>query len=431
MTFLLKRSGMRKVWLVIKREYLTRVRTRAFFLATVLIPLLLLGYFALVVFVSRGESGSTLKIALVDEAGGLAQAISDNLQEKLPNGEPDVEVVESLENPGAQAKAELRARVLSGKLGAYLIIPKGILRGKEAEFYTRNPWDLTRTGSLRRAVSEAVVSRRLSEQGVHVKDLAQVTAWSDIRLVKLTMQGQTVEGSQTLIMGFVAAMLLYGTLIIYGVSTMRSVLEEKTTHIVEILVSSLRPAQLLGGKILGVAAVGLTQYLIWTLCGALLAAYGASLASAFRPNGLPSSFHIPVSLFIFMTVFFMGGYFLYSALYATVGAVVSTEQDAQQMQIPVILPLVLSLVLLNVILRDSNSTASVVLSMIPFFSPILMIFRITLQTPPFWQIGLSLALLMATTLGAVWFSARIYRVGILMYGKRPSLLEVLRWLRYS
>jgi ABC-2 type transport system permease protein len=422
---------MREVWLVIKREYLTRVRTKAFIFSTILIPVLLAGYIALVVAISTRNASSTLKIAIVDESGGLAQAISANLKEKLSSGQPAVQVIETLEKPGDQARSDLRSKILKGQLSGYLLVPKDVLGGKEVEFYTKNPGDLTRTGSLRRAVGEAVVARRLSDQGIHVDNLAKVTEWVGIQVVKVTQQGETEESGQTLIIGFVLAMMLYFTLLIYGVSTMRSVLEEKTTHIVEVLVSSLRPIQLLGGKILGVAAVGLTQYLIWTISGGLLASYGVAMASAFLPDAASFRIHVPASLLVFMVVFFLGGYFLYSGLYATVGAIVSTEQDAQQMQIPVIMPLVLSLILLNVVLRDSNSTTSVVLSMIPFFSPILMIFRITLETPPLWQIALSLGLLIATTLVVVWFSARIYRVGILMYGKRPSLVEILRWLRYS
>jgi ABC-2 type transport system permease protein len=422
---------MRKVWLVFKREYLTRVRTRAFVFSTVLVPALLVGYVVLIIAVTKRSADTTLKIALVDESGVLAPAISANLKEKLQNGEPAVQVVDSLEKPAESVTADLRARVLSGKLGGYLVVPQGVLAGKSAEFYTKNPGDLTRLQPLRRAVGEAVVSRRLSERGIQIDDLAKVTEWVDIRVAKVTKKGTSEESGQTLILGFVVALLLYGTLIIYGVSTMRSVLEEKTSHIVEILVSSLRPVQLLAGKILGVAAVGFTQFAIWAVSGALLSTHGISMASAMSPGSASSHIHIPVPLLAYMVIFFLAGYFLYSALYSTIGAIASTDQDAQQLQIPVIVPLVLSLILLSVVLRNSNSTTSVVLSMIPFFAPILMIFRITLETPPFWQIALSLGLLIATTFGIVWFTARIYRVGILMYGKRPSLVEILRWLRYS
>jgi ABC-2 type transport system permease protein len=422
---------MRKVWLVFKREYATHVRTKAFVLSTILIPVLLIAYFAFVVEVATHESGGTLTVAVVDEAGGLAKDVAAGLNEKLSNGQPAFRVVEQLESPPESALTELREKVVRGQLDSYLVIPQDVLAGKDVEFYTRNPGDLTRTGPLRRAVGEAIVGRRLSDQGIHVNNLARVTAWAGIKLVKVTRQGGTEEGGETLIVGFVVAMLLYGTLIIYGVSTMRSVLEEKTTHIVEILLSSIRPLQLLAGKILGVAAVGMTQYLVWTISGLLFVTYGAAMASPVSPNAGSFKFHLSLPLLVFAVVFFLAGYFLYSALYAAVGAVVSTEQDAHQLQIPILLPLIGSLVLLNVVLRDSNSTTSVVLSMIPFFSPILMIFRITLQMPPLWQIALSFGLLIATTLGVIWFSARIYRVGILMYGKRPSLVEIFRWLRYS
>jgi ABC-2 type transport system permease protein len=422
---------VRKVWLVVKREYLTRVRTKAFVFSTVLIPVLLLAYMAFIVVISTRQGGETLSIAIVDETGSLAPEIAAGLKGKLASGKPAFRVDETLEMPGEPAKADLREKILRGQLNAYLLIPKDVLAGKDVEFYTKNPGDLTRIAPLRRAVGEAVVARRLSDQGIHVKDLAKVTEWVEVRLVKVTLQGSTEEGGQTLLTGFIVAMLLYFTLIIYGISTMRSVLEEKTTRIVEILVSSVRPLHLLAGKILGVAAVGLTQYLIWTISGALLASYGAVAASAISPSAGSFKIHIPASLLAYAVVFFLGGYFLYSALYATVGAIVSTEQDAQQMQIPIITPLVLSLILLNVIIRDSNSTVSIVLSLIPFFSPILMVFRITLQMPPLWQIALSIALLVATTAAVIWFAARIYRVGILMYGKRPSVVEIFHWLRYS
>jgi ABC-2 type transport system permease protein len=227
------------------------------------------------------------------------------------------------------------------------------------------------------------------------------------------------------------AMVLYLTLVVYGMATMRSVLEEKTTRIVEILASSARPFQLLIGKILGVAGVGFTQYLIWTLAGALISTYGAAVAAAFRPGASVQQFHFPLSLLIYAVLFFLAGYFLYASLYAAVGAMVSSEQEAQQVQLPVTLVIVAAFVLYPTVMRDPASRLAVIVSLVPFLSPILMIIRIALQTPPFWQIALSLALSMATTVGVVYFAAKIYRVGILMYGKRPSLAELLQWLKYT
>lgn len=155
------------------------------------------------------------------------------------------------------------------------------------------------------------------------------------------------------------------------------------------------------------------------------------MAKAFRPDASPVQFHLPLATLVYLVVFFLGGYFLYASLYATVGAIVSSEEDAQQMQWPVTLMVLMAFVPFGVILRDPNSPASIVLSLIPFFTPILMFLRIALQTPPFWQIALSLVLLALTTVGLIRFAGRIYRVGVLMYGKRPSLVEVFRWLKYT
>jgi len=227
------------------------------------------------------------------------------------------------------------------------------------------------------------------------------------------------------------ALVLYTTLLVYGLATLRSVLEEKTTRIVEVLVSSLRPFQLLAGKLLGVAAVGFTQYVIWTVSGGLLATYGASVVAAFSPQRAPEKIHIPISLLVSSVIYYVAGYFLFASLYAAAGAMVSSDEEAQQVQMPMTLVVVPSFLFFPFIMRNPNSTTSVVLSLVPFFSPILMTMRIALQMPPFWQIALSLALMLVTTIGIVYLSAKIYRVGILMYGKRPSVVELLRWLRYT
>jgi ABC-2 type transport system permease protein len=226
-------------------------------------------------------------------------------------------------------------------------------------------------------------------------------------------------------------MVLYITLIVYGVATMRSVMEEKSTRIIEMLVSSVRPFHLLSGKILGVAGVALTQYLIWAVTARAVTAYGKAAVAVVRPGASLPEFHIPAAWFGYLVVFFLAGYLLYASLYAAVGAMVSSEQEAQQVQAPLTVLILVSFLLFNVILRDPSSRLSTVLSLIPFLSPILMMLRIALQTPPLWQIALALALSLATTLGVVQLSARIYRVGVLMYGKRPSLRELMRWLRYT
>jgi ABC-2 type transport system permease protein len=193
----------------------------------------------------------------------------------------------------------------------------------------------------------------------------------------------------------------------------------------------VRPFPLLAGKIVGVAAVGLTQYAIWGTVTGLIAAYGAAMASAFRPGSSMPPLQLHVSVLAYMVVFFLCGYLLYASMYAAIGAMVSNDQEAQQMQTPLTLVLVAAFLLFNVVLRDPSSPLSVGLSMIPFFAPILMMLRIAMQTPPFWQIALCIGISVVTTAAVVYVAARIYRVGVLMYGKRPSLVELTRWIRYS
>jgi ABC-2 type transport system permease protein len=424
---------MRKLWLILKREYLARVRTKGFVIGTIALPGLTIAYFAFIFAVAEGHQDRPLKIGIVDESGGLATSVIRNLDDKLPNGQAAFEVKQTLETHGEEGSSltRLLSEVRSGQLDAYLVIPRDALEGKAGEFHIRNPGDIALVGAIRRAVSDAVIARRLDEHGIHVSNLKELVRGSDIKLVKVTKQGETEEQGQTLVISLVGAIVLYMTLLLYGVSTMRSVLEEKTTRIIEMLVSSASPAYLLGGKILGVAAVGLTQYLIWTVSAGLVAGYSGAMARAFRPQTEMPEVHIPTALLVYLVVFFLEGYFLYASLYAAVGAMVSNEQDAQQAQLPVTLPIIASIVLFNLVFRDPNSTSSVVLSLIPFFAPILMLFRIALQTPPFWQIALSLVLLFLTTICVVFVAGKIYRVGILMYGKRPSLVELFRWLRYT
>jgi ABC-2 type transport system permease protein len=205
---------------------------------------------------------------------------------------------------------------------------------------------------------------------------------------------------------------------------MRSVIEEKTSRVFEVLLSSVKPMELLAGKILGVAAVGLTQYAVWILMA--LVAGGGMIGSLRTQMG---EINVPASLLFYFVLFFVLGYLLYSTMFAALGAVVNSEQEAQQLQMTVMWFLIIPMLVAQLVIRAPNSTAAVVLSLIPFFTPMLMFLRINLITPPAWQVALSIALLLATNFAVLWLSARIYRVGILMYGKRPTLPELVRWVR--
>lgn len=422
---------MHKLWLVIKREYVTRVRTKGFIFTTIIVPLLTVGILILQIVTASRQADRTLNIVVLDQDGSLASAVIKGLDGKLKNGQPEFHIAQTLERPPAGAEDNLRAQVLNGQLDAFLVLPANIDNGKvAAEFHTRNPGEVTISSELNHAVSNAVIAERLHARGVDIRDVSQLVEDVGLKVIKVGTHGETEEKGQTIVIAIIVAMLLYTTLIIYGVATMRAVMEEKTTRVIEILVASTRPFYLLAGKILGVAAVGLTQYAIWVTVGALITVYGAAMASMVHAGAFPA-LHLSGLMLGSTLIFFLAGYLLYASLYAAVGAMVSSDQEAQQAQMPVTMLIVAAVVLFNVILRDPNSPTSVVLSMVPFFAPILMLLRIALQTPPLWQIALCLGILGLTTAALVFLAARIYRVGILMYGKRPSLAELAKWVKYT
>lgn len=426
---------MRKVWLVIEREYLTRVKTKGFVISTIIVPIFGIGFALMMAYLATRKPTQPFRLAVVDQSGemsgALAASIRSNLNTALPNGQPEFSVAQTPLAAGSLDSTEdsLRAQVYAGELDGYLVIPSDL--SSAIELHLRNTANPQLIGRLSGAVNQALVAARLEQRGVPIADMDGLLRTADLKVLKVTRTGESVDRGQTIGVSIAFVMLLYIVLLMYGIMTMRSVLEEKTTRTMESLISVVPPFPLLAGKILGVAAVALTQFVIWMATLALLFSYGA-LMSAMSPGGSPlASVHIPVSLLIYALIFFAGGYFLYSSLYAAIGAACSNEQDAQQLQWMATLPLVFSVAIFSMVISDPASRASVVLSEIPFFTPILMTLRISVQTPPFWQIALSIGLLYVSVVGVVYVSARVYRVGVLMYGKRPNLPELLRWLRYT
>jgi ABC-2 type transport system permease protein len=221
---------------------------------------------------------------------------------------------------------------------------------------------------------------------------------------------------------------IYITVLIYGVTVMRGVMEEKQSRIIEVLLASVKPFELMLGKVVGIGLVGLTQYVVWVVSGLALSALSAVAAVAVAGFDLPK---ISVSLMIFFMVYYLLGYFLYAALYAMIGAIVSNEDDGQQAQWPVSMTFAMSFVLSTLAMENPNGVAVTILSLIPFFGPSLMFLRIAIGSAPAWQIAASITLLILTIVVVTWIAAKIYRVGVLMYGKRPTLPELARWLRYS
>jgi ABC-2 type transport system permease protein len=422
---------MRKLRLIVKREYLTRVKTKGFVIGTIIVPLLGVAFCMLIVFLVNHTSNHSMRLAIVDNSGTLAQPIRNALEAKSDNGQPDFTIVETILRPASPeaVQQDLRARIHSSNLDAYLWIPQD--PSQSFELHMQNPSDFSHDGLLSNAVYHAVISERLNERGVQLDDMPDILRGTKLKLLKVSETGEAEERGQSIGIAIALVVLLYMALLIYGIITMRSVLEEKSTRTMEVLISAVRPFELLCGKILGVAAVAFTQFGIWMISIALLFSYGILVKLSIGEGSPMSGVHVPISLVLYAAVYFFGGYFLYSSMFAAIGAACSNEQDAQQLQWLAMAPLVFCMLIYGLIINDPTSAISVVLSEIPFFSPVLMPLRISLQTLPPWQIILSLALLFVATVGAVYASAKIYRVGILMYGKRPSLVEMFRWLRYS
>ncbi len=248
----------------------------------------------------------------------------------------------------------------------------------------------------------------------------------DLETIRIEKGKEGATGTTIFFTAFAMVMLLYGVVLIYGMSVMRSIIEEKSTRILEVLLSSVTAKELLAGKILGVGAVGLTQILVWVIFALLFSVPGLLASQSFI-----GEIHIPTTAIIAFSIFFLLGYFLYSAMYAAIGSMVNTDQEAQQMQWPAMAPLIVGIFLMNLVMQHPSSPLSFWLSIFPFFAPILMLVRVLIEQPPMWQLLLCVGIMLATIYGLLALASRIYRVGILMYGKRPSLPELRRWLRYA
>jgi ABC-2 type transport system permease protein len=417
---------MEKILVIIKREYLARVRTRAFLIGTIATPVLMLGLTLLPILIS--PTAGDRHITVLDQSSdpGLYESVKKGLGSQ--NTDAKVDLTHEILPPSEDVDEVLKKRLDSIKDTdvALLVLRRGILDGTDPEYYARNVSELS-TAGFGRAISGAITERRLVRAGLNQDQVAQYIKPVELKSKKVGAHGETEDGRPTFVIAFVMLFFIYITILLYGVSVMRGVIEEKQSRIVEVIVSSVRPFQLMLGKLIGIGLVGLTQYLIWVASFILLSVFGVSLIarSGFKMPSLP-----PI-LYVSFVVYFVLGYFLFATLYAVVGSMVSSEDEAQQASMPVTMLIVIPMLIFNVVLRDPSSTAAVALSMVPFFAPTLMMMRIAILTPPLWQILASMLIMLITILAVVWLAARIYRVGILMYGKRPNLAELGRWLRYS
>jgi ABC-2 type transport system permease protein len=436
---------MRKFLTVVKREYMQRVRTKMFIVSTVLLPLVGSLFVVVPAVILSIDAGSPMRLAVVDQSGKmydhLNQALfGDEVREEANNvtgrrrgrgfGTFVMERVpvenQSIEQVRAQLDARLRARELDG----YVILPPDFINHGQAEYINRNPSDLLSNRVLQSALNRAVREQRLIEAKVDTETRQELFRPVALQSAKLGATGQQREaGNASFALVFGIGFVMYLSILMYGQVILGAVIEEKETRIAEILFSSVKPFALMMGKLVGVSLVALTQLAIWGLAFSVFALYGVGvLAQSGLPANIPA---IPFSHFIYFGLFFLLGYFIYATIYALVGSMVTTAQEGGQLAMPIILILVVSFYLFLPVSRSPDSTFSFWVSMFPLSAPVAMLVRIVTQTPPFWQIALSLLIGFGSALMIMWVASRVYRVGMLMYGKRASIPEAWRWARQS
>lgn len=435
---------MNKIFLVIQREYLARVKKKSFLIATLLTPLIfpaIMGIFVWVA-VSEQENQSLRIIEVIDETDLFFMESSEQYA-----------FTSSVDDP-----EEAKKMVQDGDRYGFLYIPKmEISSPKGIQYYGIENPSISLMSYLESALKRKIEDQRLYEKGIDPSVLKEIRTQVSIQSVTLGESGEEKINDATVnyAIGFLAGILIYIFIFVYGNQIMQGVIEEKSTRIVEILVSSLKPFQLMMGKIVGIGAVGLTQFLIWvvligTLTTLVTGVLGMQMpqqqamemASPEMAQVAPDSSELSeillvingidfVAIAVSFIIYFLGGYLLYGALFAAVGSAVDAPSDAQQFMFPITIPLIVAYMGLFVfVLQDPNSTTSFWLSVIPFTSPIAMMGRVSYGVP-FWELALSVALLVLGFLFTTWLAGKIYRIGILMHGTKPSYKVLWKWVRSS
>jgi ABC-2 type transport system permease protein len=442
----------KKIFIVAKREYLERVRTRSFLITTLLVPVLMSGVFLIPLYVSAKSkpSGALRKMRILDASGtGVGARVVQGIR-------ADSSAADSVSGPflvtvtASQLKAAedsaVRDVMKPKSLSGYLVLDDSTMIVNRARYVGRNATTISDMDRLRNAVRQAVMVERLEAEGVKKETIDQVASRGfQLPTQKLDEKGKGGSGAAGLLAGITIGVMLLMSIIMHGQNVMRGVLEEKTTRVAEIVISSVKPESLLAGKVMGVGGVGLTQIIAWLGLGGyvtsffapiVLKAAGAGAAAAVGGGAssapLAGAFGgIPYGVLGASLAFFLAGFVFYATLYAAVGSMVNSEQEAQQAATPVMILLMSGWIFLNPVLLNPNSTLAVILSWLPWTSPIILPIRMGLTSVSPASIAGSLSVAILGSLAAVWLAARIYRVGMLMYGKKPSFSELAKWIRYA
>lgn len=421
---------MSKVAIIIRHEFRQKVRSKAFIIMTLLAPVLLAAITAIPVLIASFGGGSK-HLVVVDQTGKLGSYfIQDSSEHKNDSSRVSMKIISTTQATSGlidSLKWQLNAKEIQG----YLVIPPTAISDTAAVATLRlsNTNDFSTENRLSQSYREGLFAERMRSSGIDPNFIKRSEESYKVETLKVSEGKEASDNGVGFAAGYITGFFLYISIILYGSIIMQSVIEEKSSRVIELLASSARPIDILMGKVIGVGCAGLIQMSVWALMfagvswfalPAILATMGGSVTSLITPLQ-----------FIYFVVYFVLGYLIYSTLYAGAGATVEQASDAQQVVMPITLLNVVSFISLTAVIQNPSSTSSVILSLIPFFSPVLMMGRIFSETPPFWQIALSFVIMIGTFFGVLWISARIYRTGILMYGKKYSLKEIIKWVKFS
>lgn len=425
---------MNKIWLVVKREYLTRVRKRSFIVMTFLTPILFAGLIGAMLWITVTEEGDTKFIGVVDHSGlGWSKL-------------PDTEGVDFTYLDGNLEEA--KSNLINGRRDALLYIPELDIDDPQGIqlFSEKNP-HFSVTSEIENLLEQKIERLKMTRSGITEEMLDRLNSNVELNTISLTREGEKSSNENTTwITAYISSLLIYFFLFLYGVQVMKGVIEEKYNRIVEVIISSVKPFQLMMGKILGIAAVGLTQFLMWVVLTSSLLSLSRLIfdidpsqamtqppgASAETTDMASTEFwEILGSIdFVFVigtfVVYFLAGYFLYAALFALVGSAMDSDADSQQFMFPITIPLIISIVALGIVIQDPDGSIAFWMSMIPLSSPVIMLGRLPFGVET-WEILLSLTLLIAGFIFTTWVAGRIYRVGILMHGSKVSYKTLVKW----
>jgi len=409
---------MSKTAIVIRKEYLERVKSKGFIISTILIPVLMASFIVVPILITLLSRDSKTVIAIHDATGKYQSAIESAFekQETLSMIWVDWE-------KESEREATLKG-IETGKISGYLLLKE--VDGKlEAVYTAKNIVDFSINRKIESAIQKAVSRLALKNKGLTDNEITMFEKPIELKTQKISGGSQGDKGALSeFLLAYVMVMLIYGTLLTYGITVMSSVMEEKSSKVMEVLIASVKPFELMVGKVVGIGLVAFTQYLIWAVVAFAISAMSLQYNAKFQ-------FDFSPMLLVYFVLYFMLGYLIYATLYAAVGSAFENPQDAQSLTTPITFLIIIPIVAMNYVISKPDSVASVLLSLVPFFSPILMIGRLAITDVPFWQALLSVVLMVGTFYGVMFFSAKIYRIGVLMYGKKPSLAEILKWLKYA